>query len=44
MTCYGVEDVLGAVLLAVLPGSAIATLGLQVTRTKLGVHEQREAP
>ncbi|WP_255198003.1 hypothetical protein [Halorarius litoreus] len=44
MTCYGVEEVLAVVLLAVLPGSAIANLGLQVARKKLGVREQREAP
>lgn len=44
MTCYGVEAVLGAVALAVLPGSAIANLSLQVARKKLGVRKQKESP
>jgi len=38
--CYSAVDVLGAVALAVLPGSAIATLALQSARKKLGLGER----
>jgi len=41
--CYSTVDVLGAVALAVLPGSAIANLGLRTARKRLGLDERPDS-